>query len=226
MIPARRIAAVIFDCDGVLVDSEVVALEVELAALGRIGLSYADSEYKSRFMGMSNSAFYAAVDADCRARNGHPLPADFRERCRDDYRAQAHRMVEVPGASAAIERLKRDKAVASSSTDSALSEKLKRTNLWDLFAPHVYSADHVAHAKPAPDLFLHAAAALNVGPHDCLVIEDSINGVIAAKAAGMAVWGFAGGGHMDEAAGARLLGAGADGLVPDWTTAGDLFAAF
>ncbi len=79
-----------------------------------------------------------------------------------------------------------------------------------------------ARAKPAPDLFFHAAAALGVTPGACLVLEDSANGVAAARAAGMAVWGFAGGGHMDAAAGARLLAAGAERLLQDWGVAGPL----
>ena len=80
------------------------------------------------------------------------------------------------------------------------------------------------HAKPAPDLFLYAAAALGMAPEHCLVIEDSVNGVLAARAAGMRVWGFLGGGHMDAAAGARLVGAGAERLVTDWREAKALFS--
>ena len=76
------------------------------------------------------------------------------------------------------------KAIASSSSREGLERKLKQTGLWEHFAPHVYSADHVVHAKPAPDLFLHAAAALDVAPAECLVLEDSVNGVIAARAGG------------------------------------------
>lgn len=219
-----QFSAVIFDCDGVLVDSEIVALEVELAALATIGLTYDIDEYKARFMGMSSAAFYSAVEEDCRTRQGHPLPEDFRDRCRAGYRAAAHRMVEVPGARAVATAIPHRKAVASSSTAEALSHKLRAADLWDLFAPHIYSADHVAHAKPAPDLFLHAADALQAEPRACLVLEDSANGVIAARAAGMTVWGFTGGGHMDEATGHRLLAAGAMRLVPSWTAAGELFA--
>ena len=105
-----------------------------------------------------------------------------------------------------------------------LERKLKRTGLWEHFAPHVYSADHVANAKPAPDLFLHAAAALEIEPGACLVLEDSVNGVMAAKAAGMTVWGFLGGGHAHDGLGQRLLVAGAERLVKDWPQAARLFA--
>ena len=78
--------------------------------------------------------------------------------------------------------------------------------------------------KPAPDLFLYAAAALGITPEHCLVIEDSVNGVLAARAAGMRVWGFLGGGHMDAAAGARLVDAGAERLIADWREAKALFS--
>src|SRR3974390_662843 len=143
--------AVIFDCDGVLVDSEVLALEVELAALAELGLSYETSEFKARFMGLSTPAFCDALEADHRKVKGADLPDDFRERCNARYRAEWHRLREVPGARAAIERIGLTKAVASSSGEDALNRKLKLTDLWPLFAPHIYSADHVVYAKPAPD---------------------------------------------------------------------------
>jgi HAD superfamily hydrolase (TIGR01509 family) len=219
------VEAVIFDCDGVLVDSEVLALEVELAALSEIGLLYDEEDFKARFMGMSTPAFYDALEADRRARKGLSLPHDFRETCSARYRASWDRLAEVPGARMAIERVAHPKAVASSSGADALARKLKLTELWELFAPHIYSADHVALAKPAPDLFLHAAGALNVSPERCLVLEDSSNGVIAARAAGMTVWGFMGGGHMNEAAGKRLMAAGAQRLVHNWEDAGEALSA-
>ena len=102
---------------------------------------------------------------------------------------------------------------------------MRKTGLWDHFAPHIFSAEHVTHAKPAPDLFLLAAKALGAAPADCLVIEDSVNGVLAGRAAGMRVWGFGGGGHMTERLTARLAEAGAERIVADWAQAEALFAA-
>jgi HAD superfamily hydrolase (TIGR01509 family) len=211
-----RIAAIIFDCDGVLVDSEVLALEVELGSLAEIGLDYSRSEFVARFTGRSNEAFFALLEEDSLARRGCSLPDGFQDACHAKYRAAYERLVEVPGARAAVAAVHLPKAVASSSTRNALGEKLRMTQMWDLFAPHVYSCDHVEHAKPAPDIFLHAAAALRVEPSACLVLEDSTNGVVAARAAGMRVWGFMGGGHMDAPSGARLLSAGAERLIPTW----------
>jgi beta-phosphoglucomutase-like phosphatase (HAD superfamily) len=216
---------VIFDCDGVLVDSEIIAVEVETALLAEIGLAYEIAEFKARFMGMSDAAFYAALDEDCCAGTGRALPADFRARVdAGKHVASEERLIAVPGIEAAIARVGGAKAVASSSTSGQLSYKLRKTGLWDVFAPHIYSADHVTHAKPAPDLFLYAARALDAAPGDCLVIEDSVNGVRAGLAAGMRVWGFAGGRHMDAAGAARLIAAGAERVIDGWDAAAPLFA--
>jgi HAD superfamily hydrolase (TIGR01509 family) len=219
------VRAVIFDCDGVLIDSEIIAVEVETALLADEGLHYGRAEFVARFMGMSDKAFYAALGEDSLARLGRALPADFRARVDAGKRALNEQKLEaVAGIEAAVARLTLPKAVASSSEAHHLEYKLRRTGLWSLFAPHIYSADHVAHAKPAPDLFLHAAEALAIAPADCLVIEDSVNGVLAAGAAGMRVWGFAGGAHMDDGARARLTAAGAERIIDDWSVAAPLFA--
>jgi len=219
------VQAVIFDCDGVLVDSEILAHEVETQVLDEIGLHYDRHEFTARFMGMSDAAFFAALEADGQARLGRSISAEIRgpmnERMR---RAVEERLTEVPGALRAVAALRHAKAVASSSTADRLAKKLRKTGLWDHFAPLIFSAEHVTHAKPAPDLFLHAARALAVQPAHCLVIEDSINGVVAGRAAGMRVWGFGGGGHMSERLTARLAEAGAERIVASWGEAEDLFA--
>jgi HAD superfamily hydrolase (TIGR01509 family) len=219
------VSAIIFDCDGVLVDSEILAHEVETAMLAETGLLYDPADFRARFMGMSDAAFYAALDADSHARLGRSLPPGFNVRCRERLNREVRaRLTEVAGALDAVAGLRKPKAVASSSRTEELRVKLGMTGLWDHFAPHVYSADHVTHAKPAPDLFLHAASQLAVAPAACLVVEDSVNGVTAARAAGMRVWGFCGGGHMDEAACARLSSAGAERIVGNWAQASVLFA--
>jgi beta-phosphoglucomutase-like phosphatase (HAD superfamily) len=219
--------AVIFDCDGVLIDSEVIAVEVETALLAAHGLHYEIPEFVARFMGMSDKAFYAALSDDSILRLGRALPDDFKARVDAGKRLlNEQKLAAIAGIEFAVARLSLPKAVASSSETHHLDYKLRKTGLWDLFAPHIYSADHVTHAKPAPDLFLHAANALDVDPSDCLVIEDSVNGVKAALAANMRVWGFAGGGHMDDAGRARLTAAGAERIVDDWNVAAKLFDAF
>ena len=220
-------AAVIFDCDGVLVDSEVLAIEVEIVLLAECGLVYAPDEYRHRFLGLNDAAFREALDLDARALTGRPLPADFIDRAhRQRWVACQTRLTEVGGCAAAVSGLGLPKAVASSSGADFLREKLRLTGLLAAFDPHVYSADLVARAKPHPDIFLHAAERLGVDPARCLAIEDSVNGVRSARAAGMTVWGFSGGGHMDGAAAARLAEAGAAEVVGSWAEAGRRFAGF
>lgn len=220
-------AAVIFDCDGVLVDSEILALEVEIVMLGEIGMTYEPAEYRRRFLGLHDQAFYEALDADHRALRGRPLPDGFLHRTHEKRLAACReRLCEVAGAAEAVSALSRPKAVASSSGEAFLREKLALAGLLAAFDPHVYSADAVARGKPHPDVFLHAAEGLAVDPARCLAIEDSVNGVLSAKAAGMEVWGFMGGGHMDEDAARRLAEAGAHRLVEDWDEARGLFAGF
>jgi HAD superfamily hydrolase (TIGR01509 family) len=220
------ITAILFDCDGVLVESEVLAQEVETKVLGDIGLHYDRKEFTARFMGMSDDAFWAALEEDAQARLGRSIRDELREPMRAMMReAVMTRLTEVAGARDTIAAVTHKKAVASSSSKQGLEIKLKMVDHWDHFAPHVYSAEHVVHAKPAPDLFLHAAKELGVPPFECLVIEDSINGVKAARAAGMRVWGFLGGGHMDDEIGERLIAAGAERVVKDWREAQRLFAA-
>ncbi len=208
-----------------LVDSEVLALEVELAILAEQGLHFEREDYVTRFMGLSYEAFHDAIDDEARRRIGRPISEvirdDLASRLRQTMIAQ---LTEVPGATAAVAGAGLLKAVASSSTKDGLERKLRQVGLWEHFAPHVYSADHVTHAKPAPDLFLYAAEKLGVQPSECLVLEDSVNGVIAAQRAGMRVWGFLGGGHAHERLGAKLTAAGAEQLVRDWPHAAQLLA--
>ncbi len=220
------IAAVIFDCDGVLVDSEVIAHEVEIAVLAEIGLTYDSHDFITRFMGRSDAEFFRLLDADSRERLGRSIGEEIRGPMKARYaREIATRLTEIDGALAAIQACRLPKAVASSSTVRGLDTKLRKVGHWEHFAPHIYSAEHVTHSKPAPDLFLLAAKALGVAPQDCLVIEDSVNGVMAGIAAGMRVWGFGGGGHMTERLTARLTEAGAERIVANWREAEALFAS-
>jgi HAD superfamily hydrolase (TIGR01509 family) len=220
------VEAVIFDCDGVLVDSEILAHEVELRVLAEFGLHYDVHEFKARFMGMSDRAFHAALEEDGQARLGRSIIDELAPRLAAGYAgAMDTRLAAVPGAHEAVRAVGCAKAVASSSIAAGLERKLRKVGLWDDFAPHIYSAEHVEHAKPAPDLFLYAAANINVVPEDCLVIEDSVNGVRAARAAGMRVWGLMAGAHMDEPSRQRLVAAEAERIVEDWAEAAVLFQA-
>ena len=208
--------AIIFDCDGVLVDSEVLAIRGERAALEALGLSYTPEEYVRRFVGLHDAAFFDQLKEDHRARLQREPSPDFEERVLDGRRREMHALTVIPGAGAALvaakERFGRT-AVASSARAMFLESKLKRMGLFDLAAPHVYSADLVAAGKPAPDIFLYAARKIGTSPARCLVLEDSVNGVKAGLAAGMTVWGFTGGGHCFPGYGEHLAAARAQRVV-------------
>ena len=215
-----EIEAVIFDCDGVLVDSESLALEVELEILEGCGLRFEKGDFVRRFMGTADTHFRDLLEAESQTRLGKPLRSDFldlahaaRERvCRE-------RLSEVPGARAAATAWAGKKAVASSSRMDFLREKLTLAKLIDVFEPHIYSTELVSHGKPAPDIFLFTAQKLAADPARCIVIEDSVNGVRAGVAAGMTVWAFVGGDHCDAALGEHLVEEGATRVVDDWAQA-------
>ena len=203
-------SAIIFDCDGVLVDSEVIYHEVEMEHLARIGLEYEPVEYQRRFMGLNTDDFLAELDRDHQARKDAPLPADFGTALREDSIARLRNELRIiDGIEAVIAGFAGPKAVATSSAPDTLEIKLEVTGLKRHFDPHIYHAVQVARGKPAPDLFLMAAQKLGAEPSGCLVIEDSVNGVKGGLAAGMTVWGFAGGGHADTGLAQRLREAGA-----------------
>jgi len=201
---------VIFDCDGVLIDSERVACEIDARELTAHGIAVTPAVLSTRFSGIAYRDMYRILEAE----TGVRLPDGYGERvhalvvaaCEAEGPALA-----MPGIHALVDRLSdRARGVASSSAPEWLRRILGSVDLWRRFAPHVYSAVEVERGKPAPDLFLFAAARMGAAPRDCVVIEDSVAGVDAAKAAGMAVLGFCGGGHCDTAHGARLAAAGAD----------------
>lgn len=213
---ALKFAAVIFDCDGVLVDSEILGLDASTAYLKSHGFTWAPQDLVRLFTGFRDDVFAEKLSAEYETLHGRRPDPSFFEGLIETRRARRHLLQPVPGARETLQTLPLPKAVASSSRTEFLHGKMQRVDLFDLVAPHVYSADLVAHGKPAPDVFLYAAAQLGLAPQQCLVIEDSENGVKAGLAAGMTVWGFLGGGHCFEGHGERLLQAGAHDVVDDF----------
>lgn len=201
--------ALIFDCDGVLVDSEVIAIQCEREMLSGWGLEYDFETFISRFVGLHNRDFHIALAADAQAA-GLTLPEDFGTRLHANnwvrYEAE---LTAIDGVLDVVAAFRGLKAVASSSEADKLVRKLEITGLHETFVPHIYSSDLVTHGKPAPDLFLLVADRIAAPPARCLVIEDSVNGIRAALAAGMTAWGFTGGGHADAGLAGRLSEAGA-----------------
>jgi HAD superfamily hydrolase (TIGR01509 family) len=197
---------VIFDCDGVLVDSELLSCRAGVDALAAIGRPMPLEQFAERFVGMSDRDVYAALEQEF----GGALPDGFKvEVARRSALLFAGGLRAIPGVDWALERLVAGRCVASSSTPEGLEAKLRQTGLYHHFAPALFSAAMVAHGKPAPDLFLHAAAQMRAPPERCLVIEDSLPGVLAARAAGMTAFGFTGGSHCRPDHGDRLAAAGA-----------------
>lgn len=201
--------AVIFDCDGVLADSEILGLEESAAYLRSCNLDWSAEYLVREFTGLRDDVFRARLAIAFQQANGREPPAEFFDGLVAERRSRRDELREVPGATAFLKALPLPRAVASSSREEILKPKLDRLGLLAFVEPHVYSGDAVPDGKPAPDLFLHAAERLGEAPQDCLVVEDSVNGVKAGVAAGMSVCAFTGGGHCIEGHGDRLLQAGA-----------------
>ena len=199
---------VIFDCDGVLVDSEMLACRSLAETLTRHGIPSGIEDVFERFLGRS----FALVETHYLERAGEPMPEAFR----DDFRRRieevfAADLLPMAGVADVLQRLEWPFCLASSSDPGRLKVTLRASGLAETFGDRVYSASQVAHGKPAPDLFLFAAGAMGVAPARCLVVEDTVPGVLAGKAAGMTVWGFTGGSHcVGRDIGRKLAEAGAD----------------
>ena len=197
---------VLFDCDGVLVDSEMIASRELAAYLAEQGITISPEESRRRFTGCSLKTVHDKIEAE----DGVTLPTTFEEDLRFRDRAAFERDLKpIPGVRKLLERLSFAKCVASSGSPEKIRHSLTHTDLIGFFDDHLFSARHVARGKPAPDLFLRAAEEMNVAPANCLVIEDSPVGIEAALAAGMQVIGFAGGSHCGAGYADRLKKAGA-----------------
>lgn len=216
------IDAVLFDCDGVLVDSEVVGLEDSAEFLREQGFSWSPEDLIKLFTGKRDDRFRAELLAGYAQVLGREPTEEEGETLfqgmLEARRANRHMMRVVEGAVDSV-RLVADSplrvAIASSSRQLYLDSKIDRFGFAPFVRPHVYSAEHVAHGKPAPDIFLFASDKVEVSPDRCLVIEDSPFGVEAGVAAEMEVWGFVGGGHCLNDHDDRLSSAGASRIVKD-----------
>jgi HAD superfamily hydrolase (TIGR01509 family) len=201
---------VIFDCDGVLIDSEIVVCRLTAEEFTRLGYRVSTEEVIARFAGRPEREMIADVEADW----GRPVPEEFFTRIKAQVKhAYATELRIMPGIEDLLDRLRTGVCVASSAYPAKLRLGLETVGLYDRFAPNVVSASLVAQGKPAPDVFIYAAGWMRVPAADCLVIEDSIPGVRAARAAGMRVFGFTGGRHCGAGHRERLLAAGAEQVM-------------
>lgn len=189
---------VIFDCDGVLVDSEPIALSVLGEMLQGQHVALSDEEIADRFLGRSLGAVAETVQQDFGVRLPEDFPAMIRRRLFARYERELQAM---PGIQMALEGLAArgvSTCVASSSLPERIEKSLAVTGLTQAFGDRVFSASMVKAGKPAPDLFLYAAQQCGFSPANCIVVEDSPAGIEAARAAGMRVLAFGGGGHAQS----------------------------
>lgn len=207
--------AVIFDCDGVLIDSELLANRAEVEALNAVGAAFTPEGYMARFMGLSATAARALLAGEFGLAPSDTFWQRVQAHC---YCLFARELRAMPGIEPLLSALRLPACVASSSSTERLYFTLGLTDLLHFFPERVFSSQQVQRGKPHPDLFLYAAAQLGVAPAACLVVEDSPLGVQAAHAAGMRVIGFAGGSHMGLEARRRLQAAGPETVVESMAT--------
>jgi HAD superfamily hydrolase (TIGR01509 family) len=203
---------IIFDCNGVLVDSEPIAATVAAREFARAGIPVTPEIITRYFFGRRPADMLAAVQAATHRK----LPDAFAERLSqaiiDRFRDELRPM---PHMAYALTWLRGPKCVASSSSLDRIRASLETTDLARFFEPNLFSASDVPNGKPAPDLLLHAAKRMKVRPAECIVVEDSPAGVTAAVKAGMRAIGFVGGSHSGADLGRQLLAAGATTIVAD-----------
>lgn len=204
--------ALIFDCDGVLIDSEIVVCRIAAEELTKLGYTIGTGQVIARFAGRPDHEMRAEIEGEW----GRPIPATYREEVNArTYEAYGTELKIMPGMEEALAQITVPLCVASSSFPEKLELGLRTVGLYDRFAPNIVSATLVAHGKPKPDVFLFAAGWMKTSPLRCLVIEDSVPGVVAARSAGIPVLGFTGGSHCDPGHARRLTDAGASAVFSE-----------
>jgi len=213
---------VIFDCDGVLIDSEIIAARAQSRALAEHGITITPEEAAHRFAGIPDADMWQTLQSE----NSCTLPDSFARQYADrlahTFREELRALPHVHETVAALRARGMDVCVASSSTPPKLEAALKLVGLWDDFAPNVFSTAQVAKGKPAPEVFLFAARQMRTAILDCVVVEDSVPGVRAARAARMRAVGYVGASHNGPNQRQRLLDEGAFDVIDDLSRLPDL----
>ncbi len=205
---------VIFDCDGVLVDSEMIASGVLNRQLTALGFSITEADCRERFTGLSIASVRAIVEQDF----GRALDPGFEDRLKElDQKAFERDLTAVKGIKETLEKIPVPVCVASSGTPEKIHNSLRLTGLTDFFDQNVFSAVLVSNGKPAPDLFELAARQMRISPNQAVVIEDSPSGIRAAGRAHMQLYGFSGASHAKADPGYedKLRDAGAKRIFDD-----------
>lgn len=213
---SEPVRGIIFDLDGCLVDSEPLSLTTIADEMEKFGLSHHWTALRDRYLGVSISKVQDDVAAESGKSCGTEFASAIEDRLLARYETELRR---IPGAGAMLDRLvagEMPRAIATGGSIRRMGVTLALSGLAPVFGPHTYSADQVAHGKPAPDLFLLAAQKLGLAPECCLVFEDSPHGIRGARAAGMRAVGFVGGSHLDgmrDVQAERLREAGAETVL-------------
>lgn len=203
---------VLFDCDGVLVDSEIIAAELESVLLTEAGFPITAGEMCVRFAGMDWVSILKTVELE----SSLPLSASLIDKSEKLLDARLAKDVQIiPGVVGALAKIKSAKCICSNSSSKRLDVMLSKVKLKDHFAPNIFSAKDLGpdRVKPKPDIYLHGADKMGVSPARCIVVEDSVHGVHAARAAGMRVIGFTGASHTYPSHADRLEEAGAEQVI-------------
>lgn len=201
----------IFDCDGVLIDSEIISSEVVSKVLGEEGIEISPEEITSRFAGLASGEMEAILSEE----TGLPLSGSVRERIQAEFDRRIVHVTAVPGIADLLDTLEGPRCVGSNADSAYLKRALTSAGLYDRFKPYIFAAGEVGtqKGKPDPNVFLFAAKEFNVDPANTIVIEDSFAGVSAAVAAGMRAIGFTGGAHSWPGHAEALMDAGAETVV-------------
>ena len=194
----KKYKAILWDCDGVLIDSEHLACSASAAFCTENGYPISTESFIERFMGMNRFQIYAAIEQETGRKlvEGEDMAAQMFERIKDIFTNSLNACEGIVGI---LSVASVPMAVASGSSAARLDFSLGLTQLKDFFKGHIYTSEDLARGKPFPDVFLNAAEKLGVAPEDCLVVEDGVHGIHAAQAAGMDVVAYLGGSHMTEA---------------------------
>jgi HAD superfamily hydrolase (TIGR01509 family) len=198
---------IIFDCDGVLVDSEAISCRTHADVLTRHGYPITSEQVSERFLGRSTKQANLEIETEL----GRKLPEAYHGDLQDElFRAFEADLEAIRGIHDVLDVVTQAVCVASSGSHQRMQVSLGSTGLYERLAPNIFSASQVKNGKPAPDLFLFAAKEMGVAPERCVVIEDSLAGIAGARAAGMTVFGFHGGSHCGDGHAETLRKAGAD----------------
>lgn len=186
---------VIFDCDGVLIDSELLSADSMISELKKVGI---EIDYRFFFTELVGKSFKQGLEI-LAARFGRAPDHDFPENFRKELRGRFEDQLQpIDGIAHLIDSLKIPCCVATSSAPDRAAHSLTVAGLIDKFKGHIYTSTMVKNGKPAPDLFLYAAEMMGIAPVHCIVVEDSVYGLQGARAAGMQAWHFSGGSHYQR----------------------------